>query len=279
MTSSTSTGRCPSCMTPPPSSDGSRADPGSACGPSDGPPAGGRFALDAEPSDGLGEGRRILEAPAIGLPTIGSPDLRVVAGADDNGVGPEPGHLPEIARDEDPALAVERRLDRAGEDEPREATGVLVGDRERRHLVGERVPASPGVDRQAGVEPARDDEARLQLGAEPRRDGEPSLVVHRVPVLAGEHLTGCPHFGSDAWPWAASGRTGEVTWLPTLNHFTPLQGIIAPGRTPSMGKIGLATARSRGARNRYGRVRSVGNADDWRRVSAGVPHGCFHVAR
>ena len=48
------------------------------------------------------------------------------------------------------------------------------------------------VDRQAVVEPARDHRSRVELGAELHRDGDPSLVVHRVPVLAGEHLSGYP---------------------------------------------------------------------------------------
>ncbi len=100
----------------------------------------------------------------------------------------------------------------------REAAGVLVGDRQRRHLLGEGIPAGPGVDRQAGVEPAGDDESRVQLGTEARRDGEPSLVVHRVPVLAGEHLRN-PHFGCGAWSWrcAMSARRGVP-----LPHFGPL---------------------------------------------------------
>src|ERR1700741_440991 len=117
MTSSTSTGRCPSCIVPPPSS----SDPERTleahvvlCRPS----GRRRFALDSEPGDGLGEGCRILEAPAVRLPSIGSPDLGVIAGADDHGLGPEAGHLAEVARDQDAALAVEAGLARAGEDEP-----------------------------------------------------------------------------------------------------------------------------------------------------------------
>src|SRR3712207_8611434 len=50
----------------------------------------------------------------------------------------------------------------------------------------ERVPPLTGVDRQALVQPARDDGPARELRAELRRDGDPSLVVHRMPVLAGE---------------------------------------------------------------------------------------------
>ena len=65
-----------------------------------------------------------------------------------------------------------------------------VGDGQGRDLRRELVPARLGVDRQARVEPARDDSSGAQLDAELRRDGDPSLVVHRVPVLAGEHPSG-----------------------------------------------------------------------------------------
>ena len=49
-----------------------------------------------------------------------------------------------------------------------------------------------GVDREARVEPARDDEPASSWARNSRRDGEPSLVVHRVPVLAGEHRRASP---------------------------------------------------------------------------------------
>src|SRR5712691_11215603 len=123
----------------------------------------GVLALDPEPADGRSQGGRVLEALAVRLPRRGSPDLCVIASADDDGVGAEARHLPEITREQDAALAVERRLDGAGENEPREATCVLVGDRQGRDLLGEHVPAGPGMDREACVEPARDDEARVQL--------------------------------------------------------------------------------------------------------------------
>src|SRR4029077_2226839 len=100
----------------------------------------------------------------------------------------------------------------AGKDESREAAGVLVGDRQRRYLVGEGFPARLRVDGEARVQPARDDETRVQLGTESRGDGEPSLVVHRVPVLAGEHLSGFPTFGSDAWMSARSVFCRSPLW-------------------------------------------------------------------
>ena len=57
-------------------------------------------------------------ALAVVVPAGRGPDLGVVARADDDGLGVEAGHLAQVGRDEDAALAVERRLDGAGEDEP-----------------------------------------------------------------------------------------------------------------------------------------------------------------
>ena len=67
------------------------------------------------------------------------------------------------------------------------------------------------MDREAVVEPARDHRPRVELRAELDRDGDPSLVVHRVPVLAGEHLSGLPL--RSCWPVVGG------TWIP---HFSPL---------------------------------------------------------
>ena len=92
------------------------------------------------------------------------PRSRRVASADDDRLGAEARHLPEKARDEDAALPVEGRLHGAREDESLKAAGVPVGDRKRGDALGERLPAGPGVDREAVLEPARDDESRVQLG-------------------------------------------------------------------------------------------------------------------
>src|SRR5688572_20750683 len=67
------------------------------------------------------------------------------------------------------------------------------------------------MDRKAVVEPARDHRSRVELCAELDRDGDPSLVVHRVPVLAGEHRR--------VYPWYISGLGGSGDWVP---HFSPL---------------------------------------------------------
>ena len=96
-------------------------------------------------------------------------------------------------------------------------------------FAGELVPALLGVDRQAGVEPARDDRSGAQLDAELRGDGDPSLVVHRVPVLAGEHPYGVPW--SLGWPvdvrgwWVLAARQSGARF-PTSHHFGPLRCIL-----------------------------------------------------
>src|SRR6185369_16316878 len=205
MTSSASTGWCPSFISPPRPTDGSRADPGSACG----------ARLDPQPLEGLRERLRVLEGPAVVVPAGRGPDLGVVARPDDDGLGVETGHVAQVGRDEDPALAVEGRLDGAGEDEPLEEPSALVGDGQRCDLVGQRVPARPRMDRETGVEPAGDDGSALELGAELRRDGDPSLVVHRVPVLAGEHVAGFPSAG---WSGSAGWWLCAPLWA-TFHHF------------------------------------------------------------
>ena len=96
----------------------------------------------------------------------------------------------QVGRQQDPPLPVEFDLRRVGEHESLEAAGGFAGDGQRRDLRRELVPAGLGMDGQACVEPSRDDRARAQLDAELRGDGDPSLVVHRVPVLAGEHPYG-----------------------------------------------------------------------------------------
>ena len=83
MTSSTSTGRCPSFISPPSRTNGSRADPGSACGAE----------LDPEPFEGLGQLLRVVERPAVDVPPVGCPDLGVIARPDDHGLAAEADRL------------------------------------------------------------------------------------------------------------------------------------------------------------------------------------------
>ena len=160
----------------------------------------------------------------------------------------------------------------------RRAPSSVIG--QRRDLVGERVPAGPGVDRQAVLEPARDDETRVQLGAEPRRDGEPSLVVHRVPVLAGEHLTGFPTSGAMPGRWPARARCGRGRCSPlwaTSHHFGHHSAPRAArqwgfGNRPSGRADGRIGGRA-GRRRRLGRARSASPAGSGRagqRVGVGI---------
>src|SRR5512146_845033 len=72
------------------------------------------------------------------------------------------------------------------------------------------------MDRQAVVEPARDHRSGIELRTELDGHGEPSLAVHRVPVLAGEHLSGLPLCW---WPDRWVGPVGPYRGIP---HFSPL---------------------------------------------------------
>src|SRR6185312_3722096 len=115
----------------------------------------------------------------------------------------------------------------AREDQSLEAPRTLVGDGQRRDLGREGFPPLFRVDREAGIEPARDDRASAELDAELRRDGDPSLVVHRVPVLAGEHPWGAPWTAS-AWSagFRAAGLRSVLAVFPTSHHFGPLRRIV-----------------------------------------------------
>jgi hypothetical protein len=133
--------------------------------------------------------------------------------ADDHGVTAEADRSAQVGRQQEPALLVHLRLDRVREHEALEEARLLVSDRQGGHLGREVVPDGLGVDRQAVVEPARHHRAGIELGAELHRDGDASLVVHRVPVLAGEHLSGLPLSSwAGGWGWGSP-------LLTTLRHF------------------------------------------------------------
>src|SRR5687768_14146346 len=150
------------------------------------------IASDPEPADGLGEGRRVVHGLAVGLPALGRPDLAVVADADDQRLGADPHLLAQVRRDQDAALAVHVGLEGAAEDLALEEPPGRIRDGDGRGLLGQEVPAGPRVDGEAAVDPAGQDRASLQLRAKSRRDRESSLLVHRVPVLAGEHPRALP---------------------------------------------------------------------------------------
>src|SRR6478752_3351776 len=121
MTSSTSTGRCPSFISPP-----SRTRIPS------GPWKRMWWELDAEPLEGLGQLLWVVERMPVGVPPVRRPDLRVVARPDDHGLGG------------------------LREDEPLEQPRALVGQRQRGDLRGQVIPERLRMDREAVVEPARD---------------------------------------------------------------------------------------------------------------------------
>src|SRR4029077_10587396 len=112
--------------------------------------------------------------------------------------------------------------------------GGGIRDRQGRDLLRQAVPAVLRVDRQAVIQPARDDRTRLELGAESGGDGQASLAVHRVPVLAGEHLRATPVMS--VRPGPGGERRGSLSWFPTLRHFAPLRCILATDSATSMHK-------------------------------------------
>src|SRR5262249_36614547 len=120
-------------------------------------------------------------------PAIGRPDLAVVANADDEGVGVDAHLGAQVGREEDSALAIHLGLEGAGEDGALEEAAGGVGQGDAGGLRLEGGPTGPGGDGEATVDPAGQHGSALELRPKARWDCEPPLVVHRVPVLAGEH--------------------------------------------------------------------------------------------
>src|SRR5207245_1537494 len=154
------------------------------------------------------------------------------------------GPRPKGCRDDHAALAIEVHLEGAREEEAREGSGARVRDGKRRRLGGEGVPVAAREDREAGVDPARDERSSLELGTKTRWDGHASLLVHRMPVLAGEHPSGFP----TGWAWlraAVAAVTGADPRSTTGHHFVPLHGILHRCGDASMGNRARLVARAR----------------------------------
>ena len=150
MTSSASTGTCPTSISPP----SRRSDPERTL-------EAHVVALDPQPFEGLGQRIGVVESPAVVVPAVGCPDLRVIARPDDHGLlgrgrpsrAGRPASRTRPCRSSSASTAPEntKRWKQAG---------VGIGDRHaatspRGH------PAGLGVDRQAAVHPARDNRAGL----------------------------------------------------------------------------------------------------------------------
>src|SRR5688572_24151261 len=97
MTSFASTGRCPSCISPPsrtnriPSGSWKRMWWG---------------ASDPEPLEGTGKLLWVVERPPVAVPPVGCPDFGVIARADDHGLVAETDQVAQVGRQQDPALSV-----------------------------------------------------------------------------------------------------------------------------------------------------------------------------
>src|SRR5947207_9075681 len=146
------------------------------------------------------------------------PDLEVVVDSGDDDVPAELRVPDQRGRTHQPALLVELRLRRAGEEEPVEPAPLLAERIQRGELrVDESIPIRTTVGVEAPVEPARDDDPLGEGFPELGRKGETVLVIDRVLVLAEEHRLG---------------RLLSFPLRPTLSHFPPQRkpkrGIFAP---------------------------------------------------
>ena len=112
------------------------------------------------------------------------------------------------------------------------AAGSVIGQARRPSSASSSQPARVRIARQASSQ--RDTTApRLELRAETRRDGDPSLVVHRVPVLAGEHpipATPCLDVGL---MWPGDPPSGSfVGAYPTIHQLWATSAHSRGGRGP-----------------------------------------------
>ena len=125
-----------------------------------------------------------------------------------------PSDRHELKRGPQSTTGVEVSLERPREDVALEETGSGIGDGQAGDLRRQLLPPGSRVDGETGIEPAGDDRALFDLGAKLRGDGNPSLVVHRMPVLAGEHRR------VDLCPEAAAALVSGAARVP---HFSPLR--------------------------------------------------------
>ena len=180
----------------------------------------------------------------------------MVADPGDDRLARQASLVAEVAGDEDPALAVELGIERAGEDLALEQPGRAVGDRQRRDACREGVPAGLVMDGDAAniaaIESAaihsrhdltartafidRDNINRLISaagfagdGAVRSLDGEDRARGDRGPVSVSR-VPECPS-GRPLVDVAGSGDWDSR--FPTIPHFAPPDGIIARRNAPS----------------------------------------------
>src|SRR5437762_4977341 len=116
------------------------------------------------------------------------PDLEVVVDARDDDVAPELRVLEQRGRKTDPALLVELRLGRAGEEEPLHPPAALAERVQRAEaLLDDTLPVLARVREEAAVHAPGHDDPLGEPVPELRRQREPVLVVDRVLVLAEKH--------------------------------------------------------------------------------------------
>ena len=260
MTSSTSTGRCPSFISPPsrtnriPSGSWKRIWSGAR---SRGPrrpwpaPAGPR-------------------APCGRRPTGRAPRSPRGRATDEDGLAGEADRLAQVGRQQDPALLVHLGLGRGREDEPLEAARPRVGDRQRRDLRrSSSQPALVWIARQSSSQPETIDPgsscARNLTGTAIRPLS--STVCRYSPVNT------CRAYPCDIVGWVVGGFWG----FPTSHHFVPLRCILAVKRPTSRwirGPHGVRRCVRDGRGGRGDGTASLGRRREAARlVSAGVLAG------
>ena len=104
------------------------------------------------------------------------------SGADRAGRGCDPGHRDQIGG--------------LGEDQAPEIAGIGVGERKRRHLLRQRPPGVQGIERQAAVDAAGQDDPLGQRLAVARRDRQPPLGIQVVRVTPQKHRSPPRHAAS-----------------------------------------------------------------------------------
>ncbi len=218
--------------------------------------------LDPEALEGLGERRRGHPAPCgTSSQRVRRPDLGVVARADDDRLTLEPG------RRRAGTAGMRTRPCRSSSASTPPAKMNRWKSRDRwsvigsaRDLVGQGVPAGAGVDREAAVDPARDDRAASSCarnfdGTAIRPLSSTECRYSPVNTCRGSPVgprTGLP-----------PGRLGGSPPLPTFRHFVPLGCIVRHRNHPSMGEMHhgsgcgfrlAAAARGRGGASRRRRL-------------------------
>src|SRR3990170_35385 len=149
----------------------------------------------------VGDARRELVGAHVGadaVPARGFPQLNVVRCTDYHRFRLQAAEPAQAGRQDQPTLAVQLDLERAGEEEARERSGSSIGIALRAGRVGQLVPCLVGKDGDTVLEPAAHRRVRGRAGPKASGHGYTALAVDGVTELAGEHT-------ATSWSLAGSG--------------------------------------------------------------------------